>query len=298
MTPPRSSRHREPRVPCPGVAFGPDFVRRLERLTLRISAARERREGQGRAALAGGGEEFLGYRPYRAGEDLRRLDWDLMARLDRPYVRVTRREAAERWAVLVDGSASMGVGPPGKLQAAAELAAALACVALRQGAQLEVRVSGPPPARMFRMRRKGDLPGLLGFLQEQRAAGVAGIAALLAEQRLPGDCGRVFVIGDLLDLEPAAVLRLAAPGRALFAAQLLAPLELAPPAGAAVEWLDPEGGERLALDVDASTLAEYEGRLEARLEEWASIAARHGVRYGLWRSDRPFEEIAQELLQA
>ena len=83
-------------LPCPGVAFPPEFVGRLERLSHRVSTARQRREGAGGLRLTGAGEEFVGYRPYRIGEDLRRLDWDLFARLDRPYVRVRRREARRR----------------------------------------------------------------------------------------------------------------------------------------------------------------------------------------------------------
>ncbi|MDA1265673.1 MAG: DUF58 domain-containing protein, partial [Planctomycetota bacterium] len=131
----------DPRRPYPAVALGGDYLRRVEQLTLRLAATKERREGAGSAAVVGAGEEFVGYRPYRDGEDLRGLAWDLLARLDRPYVRVTRREAAERWSVLLDTSASMAVGPPGKLQVAAEVVGALASLALRGGAAVEVAAS-------------------------------------------------------------------------------------------------------------------------------------------------------------
>ncbi|MEM7516854.1 MAG: DUF58 domain-containing protein, partial [Planctomycetota bacterium] len=113
--------------------FTQDFSRRLEQLVRRRGAQGASREGRGAARIQGAGEEFTGFRPYRPGEDLRQLDWDLLARLDLPFVRTTRREATEAWTLLIDGSASMGVGPPPKFQRAAELAVALAHLATAGG---------------------------------------------------------------------------------------------------------------------------------------------------------------------
>jgi len=286
--------------PYPGVAFGADFTRRLERFVLRIAAARERREGSGRGALAGGGDEFVGYRPYRSGEDLRALDWSLFARLDRPYVRVTRREASERWSLFVDTSASMGVGPPGKLQSAAEVTCALVCLGLRMGARVQVVPSHVPAGARGEMvvRRKPDLPALLAFCEAQRAEGSRGLAELLKERRPPAEAGRVFLIGDLFDLDAAEVLGLARRGRELFCAQILAPVELTPPALGSVEWCDPEGTGRLAIDVDEHQVAAYERELHERLEGWRILAARHGFGHGTFHSDMPFEDIVRSLLGA
>lgn len=283
------------RVPFPGVAFAGDYVRRLERLTVRLASARERREGRGSAALAGAGEEFVGYRPYRPGEDLRDLAWDLLARLDRPYVRVTRRESAERWAILLDTSGSMGVGPPGKLQVAAEVAGALACIGLRSGASVELRASdGAPP---LVARRPTDLGAALGFLAERRAGGAAGLEALLGSARPAAECGRVVLIGDLLDLAPHRVTGLRGPGRELYCLQVLAPLELAPPRDTAVEWLDPEGEGRASRQLDAAALEAYERALEARLGAWDELAARHGFTHRVHPSARPFEDAVRALLE-
>ena len=71
-------------------------MRRLERFAARAKLARERREGAARSALYGPGAEFAGYRAYRPGDDPRRIDWDLLARSGRHYVRTTRREVAAR----------------------------------------------------------------------------------------------------------------------------------------------------------------------------------------------------------
>ncbi|TDJ76361.1 MAG: DUF58 domain-containing protein [Planctomycetota bacterium] len=287
---------RERHLAAPSVRFAPDFARRLERLVVQLAAARERREGAGGAGLTGGGDEFVGYRPYVMGEDLRQLDWNLLARLDRPYVRVTRREAAERWSVFIDASASMGVGSPGKLQCAAEVACALACIGLRMGARVELLLARAGAPAEFAVVKKTDLAGLFAFFEAQRASGERGLAAILEQRRPPADAGRVFLIGDLEGLDPRAVLALLRRGRELFAAQILAPIELTPPAAGAVEWLDPEGRGRIPVMLEPGVLARYGEELDRQLEAWGALAGHHGFAYGCFRSDQPFEDVAAKLL--
>ena len=150
-------------LPSPGVRFGSDYLRRVGGLVGRMAGIAERREGRGRAALYGAGEEFVGYRAYRPGESLAALDWNLLARLDRPFVRVAKREASESWAILIDTSASMGVGVPGKLQCAAELAAALCATGSRASAEMNLWTSAD--SDRLRLGRSGgcrDRDGLAG----------------------------------------------------------------------------------------------------------------------------------------
>jgi uncharacterized protein (DUF58 family) len=291
-------RSRSPQpapLPAPGVHFASEYHRRIERLGARLSAIRERREGAGSAALAGAGQEFVGYRPYRPGEDLRMLDWSLFARLDRPFVRVTRREAFERWAVVVDGSASMGVGPPGKLQWAAEVGAALGVLALRAGATVEMTLTGPGMAT-FRARRHADFPGMLAFFEAHTAASTQGLAAWVEGCKLPPDIGRVFLIGDFVDFEPDCVRTLFRRGRELSLVQVLAPEELTPTRSGPVEWADPEGAQRVALVVDRGTRADYERALHGQLEALGAFALRHGLAYRCWSSARPFEDAVHDLV--
>ena len=142
-------------LPCPGVRFEAGFARRLDALARRLADARSRRESGGAPRAAAGGSEFVGYRPYAPGDDPRSIDWDLVARSDRAWVKVARREAGERWLVALDASASMGVGPPGKLQRAAEVAAGIAALALSAGA--EARIAVTPGGRGLAVARKPDL---------------------------------------------------------------------------------------------------------------------------------------------
>ena len=284
---------RRAALPSPHVRFGPDFLARLGRLAARLASLRERREGAGRARLYGVGAEFVGFRPYRSGADLRALDWNLFARLARPFVRVAAREASERWAVLVDASASMGVGVPGKLQLAAAVATGIAALGLARRARTELFVSNRPGSLV--VEKRTAITAWMRRLEETSASGDAGIGALVREAARVRSAGRVFLVGDLLDLEPALLAGLARPSRELFVAQILAPEELAPPAGAPVRWVDAETGAAHALRVDESVRERYEELLAARLELWRASAARHRAAYGCWITASPFEKVVAEL---
>src|SRR4051812_9841273 len=78
--------------------------------------------------LRGNSSEFSEFRPYRQGDDPRRVDWRLLARSDRAYVRLTTDRATLRTAVVVDASASMAypLETRGKWVRAREVAVGLA----------------------------------------------------------------------------------------------------------------------------------------------------------------------------
>jgi uncharacterized protein (DUF58 family) len=292
-------------VPCPRVAFAPDFLARLERFAARVTSARERREGTGVAAAAEGGHEFVGHRLYRAGDDLRALDWDLLARLDRPYVRVTRRESGERWLVWLDTSASMGVGPPGKLQHAAEVAAAIACIGLRLSAEVSIVDVGagraPRELSSTTVRKRGALPDLLAFLEARTAEGVLDARVFHGASRggrSPGSgsrgarsrASRVFVVGDLLSVTPADVLPLAR-GTSLCLVQILAPIELDAETHGDVEWWDPETQAKFSMSLDDDALTRYAVDLEGRLDAWRAACAARRVAYVSASSALAFEDV-------
>ena len=291
------ARSRDPRLPCPGVAFEPDFARRLELVVARLASARERREGAGTAGLAGGGDEFVGYRPYRSGEDLRRLDWNLLARLDRPFVRVTRREAGESWLVVLDASASMGVGPPGKLQRAAEVAACLAALACKLAAEVRIVVLGgagdTARACEFTLHKRVALPDLLAFLERLRAGGSADFESPERLGRARSSPARAFIVSDFLACEPESVFAHANGRRDLALIRLLAPLEIAPEIFGAVEWWSPEDGARVELTVGEEECANYERELALDLERWRSACAHHRSVHVCFDTTKSFEDIVR-----
>jgi uncharacterized protein (DUF58 family) len=277
------------------VRFESGWVRRLERFALGLEASALRREGGGGAARSGAGEEWVGYRPYRPGDDPRRLDWDLMARLEQSFVRVTRRETSEHWWVAVDVSASMGLGDPGKLQAAAERASALAALGLGRGARVDLVGYGGGRARRVQLGRRGDLGRALDFLASLETDGGERLAPELHRGEWRA-AGRLFVLSDFFGEEPAQLSALRRGGRELYCQRVLARHELTPEVGLGVRWQCPESSEELELGLDAVRVQAYDRLVSAELERWRGAASAHGWRHAVATSEVPFESAVVDLL--
>jgi uncharacterized protein (DUF58 family) len=314
----KSGQNAGSRAASQDVFFSHELIRRIGAFAGRLAAAREREDVGSKRALQGEGQEFVGHRPYRAGEDLRQLDWELLARLDRPFVRVQRSNASEAWVVVIDTSASMGIGSPGKLQSAAETAAASISLGLRLGAEITLVWFQPGVGlqdgglRTLSVGRTAELQKLLIALSGLRAHDVSSGAAVAPgglESHLVGEhatvpalvrrrsgAGRVFLLGDFLDLDHDAVLRLFGGRRRVHLGQVLAPEEWNPVA--AMGWVDPETGERRAgASADPARLSGYRRRLEGFVEGWEALARTHGMGHAAWSSSDAFERFLPGLLR-
>src|SRR3954447_18700649 len=87
-------------------------------------------KGERRSKRKGQSVEFADYRNYVKGDDLRFLDWNLYARLDRLFLRLFMEEEDLHFYILIDNSLSMDFGTPSKLLYAKQVAAALGFIGL------------------------------------------------------------------------------------------------------------------------------------------------------------------------
>lgn len=111
--------------------FPPEFLARLEGLSMvgKMRAA-GRYTGERRSVRKGTSIEFADYRSYAPGDDLRYLDWNILSRLDKPFIRTYHEEEDLLFVVIVDHSRSMGFGTPTKLDHAVRLAGGIAYLGL------------------------------------------------------------------------------------------------------------------------------------------------------------------------
>src|SRR5687768_4594437 len=126
--------------------------------------------GRHRSKQQGGAAEFVDYREYSAGEDLRRLDWKVLARTGRPYVRLYQDETNLSCTVLIDASNSMRFGSlrgrgggASKLEYAQHLATALSHVITRQQDRVGLAVAADGLGEVI---PPGGTPGHVLLLQE------------------------------------------------------------------------------------------------------------------------------------
>jgi len=134
--------------------------------------------GMHRSTCRGSGSEFMQYRAYTPGDDLKFLDWKLLARLGKPYSKVYQEETNLRCAIILDASASMAYkgknAPCSKFRYAALLAACLAYLAQHQGDQIGLFVYSDTMQCLLPPGENGSgLPRVLAALEKCRPAGRA-----------------------------------------------------------------------------------------------------------------------------
>src|SRR5262245_47083493 len=121
----------------------PDLLAQLERLELVTRKVfRGRMKGERRSKRKGQSVEFADFRAYVPGDDLRTIDWNLYARLDKLIVKLFLEEEDLHFYVLIDASRSMDFGEPTKLDYAKQLAAALGFIGLGRTDRVRIETLG------------------------------------------------------------------------------------------------------------------------------------------------------------
>jgi uncharacterized protein (DUF58 family) len=276
--------------------FTPEFLAQLERLTLASRRIfRGRVKGERKSPRRGHSVEFCDYRAYGVGDDLRYVDWNAYARLDRLHVKLFVDEEDLCLHLLVDASASMDFGSPTKLDYAVRLAAALGFVGLvgleRVGVgMLRDRASeGWSPAR-----GRNQFPVLLNFLTGVRPAGATRLNEALANYAMRArESGLAVVISDLLDPAgyEAGIRALMERRFDIHLIHLLDPEEMSPDVGGDFRLIDAETGEVRELSVDRDALRDYRERLHSFLERAESFCRAHEIGYHRVITDTPVEEF-------
>lgn len=251
--------------------FPPEFLRFLATIPERVRRLAAGTAFGSRAARATGGPFLLrGHRAYRPGDDLRRVDWGVLARHDRVVVREFDAEKDARTEVLVDASASMGA--LGGRVAAVRAAAIAFAVGLVDGGRarlVEWTDSGPV------VRSEGDaardLTGALVALSAYAPQGRVdvGEAMRVTAASLPRG-SRVVCVSDLLTpADPSVLHRLGARARGGVLLHLRVPQVWAPTPGKVHLALDAETGERRLVRVTPALAARVAARAGEHAHRWA-----------------------------
>ena len=267
---------------------------------LRFVTRRRRRGGawgERRSTRRGSGLEFADYRDYTPGDDPRRVDWNLYARLDRPYVRLYDEEEDLAVSVLLDGSASMvwGEASAARWAAALQIAAALGAVALLSGDPLcSALLVGDSAAAWGPFRGRGVLPQWRSWLEDLAPGGNVALGPVLADfARIPSRPGLALLVTDGYDVAGLSegLSALAGRGHEVVLLHLLTPEELNPVLRGDLRLIDSESGERRDVTVDRATLAAYHWQLAAWQSELRALVGKHGGRYVLLRTDIPVRKM-------
>ncbi len=265
--------------------LAPEFLRRLGRLRLAV-----RRKFAGGSAGArrslkrGSSAEFAEHRPYYAGDDVRRIDWNAYARLEELVLRLFVAEDDLTLYLLVDRSASLGIGAPDtKLDVAKRIAAGLGYVALSGSERVTVlpfaERLGWPLAPVRGRRRIGGLLRYLDGIELGTETDLSrAVDEMLARSPRPG---LVAVVSDFLD--PGGFKR---PIDRLLAARhepllfhVLDREEVDPTPGGDLVLVDSETGKKIEVSLDERAVRAYRKRLETFVAQIEAYAKQRGIFY-------------------
>ena len=276
--------------------FDESFLRQLERLLLLMrSPVRGGLKGGRRSVKRGQSVEFADYRDYAMGDDLRQLDWNVYARLEKLFVKLFIEEEDVTVTLLIDASASMATGSPSKLVFAKRAAAAIGYIGLASEDRVAVSaLAGRVARRRAAMRGSGRVFRLLADLSAiDPADGPTDLvaAARHAAAQLHGR-GVVVLLSDLLDPGADRVIReLAATGSELVILHVLSPDELDPLLEGDLRLVDTETGDRVDITADLATIDAYKTRLAAWKQDFADLAARRRASYVDLSSDQNLADL-------
>lgn len=258
--------------------------------------------GSHRSPLFGFSQEFAEYRAYTEGDDPRYIDWNVLSRTDRVYIKRFLGETNTHLMILVDCSASMGYGSGDltKLDYARYLAASLAYLSTRQhdavGLVLfDEKIREVRPA-VYRPRH---LQGLLHMLERAQAStGTDLHVPLQSLGRLLRRRGLVAMISDFFvdaDEIVSSMRAVAYQGQDLVFFHVLDPKERKPDLDTAVLIEDMETGEEMEVSSEYSRRI-YPSLIDAHVEEMRRRVSGEGADYVLLDTAEPLDLALREYL--
>ncbi len=289
--------------------LSPAFMRQLDRLdVMSRKMLRGKLQGERRSKKKGQSVEFADYRSYVVGDDLRFIDWNLYARLDKLFLRLFMEEEDLSVSVVLDVTKSMDFGEPNKFLYAKRVAAALGYIGLSHYNRVNLYTFADTVTDMAQsMRGRRPIPQMLRFLQGQQPVDGENVSGNLASackrlsllQRQPGV---IVLLSDFFDKgDLAEALRyLGGEKHDVYAIQLLAPQEVDPMKGNIVGDLrlrDIEDGDIAEVSVSPALIKKYKANLQAYCQHVREQCLRRGAAYMISETSVPFDALVLKYLR-
>ncbi|MGN0728077.1 DUF58 domain-containing protein [Treponema sp.] len=261
-----------------------DISRRASLLHLSsLSLAEKMKSGSFRSLYRGHGIEFSGVREYLRGDDVRAIDWNVTARMGKPFVKMFEEERELDVFIIVDSSLSMAVesGRQTKLEKAMECASLLTLASFYN--------SSPVGAVVFdgaldffcspESGKKHALMLLSHFENEKRKIQPGSVlnSALRAAEKLLKKRSLVFVISDFRTVEWQASFARLCQKNDVIAIRIVDALDSCIPSVGSVLFSDPETGYEAVLPTSSKKFVRrWREENEQRTENWSRDCIRHG----------------------
>jgi uncharacterized protein (DUF58 family) len=243
-------------LPRPTLGVPPDIMRQVKLLELQTRGlVNSLFTGEYRSVFKGQGMEFSEVREYQPGDEVRSIDWNVTARMRRPYVKryIEERELTVMLAVDLSGSERFGTRRRFKSELASELSAVLAMSAIRNNDRVGTllftdRIELVVPPRKGRKHALRLMRDLLVFEPDGRGTDIAGATDYL--NKMLAHKAIIFLVSDFMAPDIERPLKLLAQRHDVVAVTIEDPSEIELPDVGLARLIDPETGE--TIDVDTS----------------------------------------------
>lgn len=280
----------------------PKLLAQLERLEL-VSRKiyRGRMKGERRSPRKGQSVEFADFRSYVPGDDLRFIDWNTYARLDKLFLKLFLEEEDLHFYALIDASSSMDFGEPTKLLYAKQLAAALGFVGLVRSDRVRIETLGQTPrAPGPILRGRRSLWRMLEYLDNIEPG-----EEITLEQGVRNFClrnsgkGILVLISDLMDKNgyDAAFRYLVSQRVDVYVIHVLSAEEMDPQIEGDLRLVDCEDADVAEITASAPLLARYQKTLNAFVSGAREFCHRRGMTYVLARNEVPLDQMVSKYLR-
>ena len=282
--------------------LSPELLAQLERLELVTRKIfRGRMKGERKSRRRGQSVEFADFRNYVPGDDLRFIDWNMYARLDRLFLKVFLEEEDLHFYALLDTSTSMDFGDPTKLHYAKQLAASLGFIGLCRGDRVKIDTLGqaltkPSPV----LRGRANLWRMMKQLESVEAGDNTPL-----EDGIKNFClrnsgkGILILITDLMDKSgyEAGLRYLLAQDLDVYVIHVLSGAEIEPDVKGDLKLVDCEDDDVAEITVSKPLLDRYQRTLAAFLDGARDFCTRRGIHYLMANTEIPVDQLVSSYLR-
>lgn len=282
--------------------LNPQFLNKLDQLRIQCQKPfRGRFRGDRRSLNRGTGVEFADYRLYQHGDDLRYLDWNVYARLEKLFIKLFQADEELPVSILIDKSQSMHFGEPTKLQYAKQLAAALGYISLANSDRVALYTLSDRLSTVFPSTYgKSQFARIQAVLTTINADGTTNLTECLKHLAThQPHAGVVIILSDFLDTAgyTVGINSLLGRGFALTLIHIQCLEEIDPPPTGEWRLEDAETGETKEITINEETITHYKNRQKEFCENLQSYCTKQGVGYIRIRTDFDFESVIMHDMQ-
>ncbi len=261
--------------------LAPEILKKIKTIQLKTNyLANEIFSGEYESAFRGRGMEFEEVREYQPGDEVRTIDWNVTARLGRPFVKVYREEREMNVMIMVDCSATLNFGTRSrfKRETAAEVAAVLAYAAVKSNDKVGLmmftdHVEKYLPAQKGRGHVYRVIQEILTFEPEGKKTNIKSAMEYLG-RTMHRHC-IAFLISDFLDEGYEKALSIAKQRHDVVGIQLFDPAEWQLPPLGFLRLQDPETGLEFWVDTSRKSFQKNYAQLAREILEKPRKIFRH-----------------------